>query len=142
MLLRTSWTPGPAEGAVEPSLVALTGFQADRWGDLPGIWRAGLRLRTAWPRLPGAVGMWLWGRAGGRTCGSVSLWTDEAALHAFVGFPDHVRIMRQYRGRGRLRSATWHTTAGPRQVWQHAYAQLTSSAFWDGDPATADGSPA
>jgi hypothetical protein len=39
--------------------------------------------------------------------GSISVWSDEAALRRFVGLPLHVDVMRRNRDRGTVRSATW-----------------------------------
>ena len=70
---------------------------------------AGLRLRRGWARLPGAVGMWLWADPLRKRSGSVSVWADPAALRAFVGRPDHLRIVRAHRGRGTMRATSWTT---------------------------------
>ncbi len=145
MFLRTSWTPGPTRAAADV-LVALTAFRADRWCDLPGIWRSGLRLRRVWPELDGAVGVWLWCQVGGLASGSVSIWTHpragadgrtgdigtgSGALRRFVAHPEHVATVRRYRGQGQLRSVSWVTSAPPEQIWRHAHSRLTSTTFWD-----------
>lgn len=127
-VLRTSWTPGPDVDATGTVLVAVTAFRADHAWDLPGIYRAGMRLRSAWPNLAGAVGMWLWTAPLRRQCGSVSVWRDQEALRQFVGWPDHVVIMKRYRRRGRLTSTTWATErCEPSIIWRKARAHLTVS---------------
>ncbi|MEJ3746149.1 hypothetical protein WEI85_23030 [Actinomycetes bacterium KLBMP 9797] len=124
-MIRTRWTPGPAADATGPVLVSVTDFRAGRRGDLPGVYRAGLRLRRGWPRLTGAVGMWLWTAPLQGRCGSVSIWTDEKALHGFVAWPEHVAIMRRYRGRGELRSTTWTLARRDHaEIWVRAEAYL------------------
>ncbi|MEV0201176.1 hypothetical protein [Nonomuraea sp. NPDC050691] len=123
-MLTSRWTPGPAAGVTGPVLVSVTDFHADRLRDMPGVYQAGLALRRAWPDLPGAVGMWLWTEPLRGRCGSVSIWLDEQALRGFVGLPDHVAIVRRYRGRGRLRSTAWTTTQADRGVWAQARAYL------------------
>ncbi|MFG3704629.1 hypothetical protein ACGF7U_07810 [Micromonospora sp. NPDC047670] len=124
-VLRTRWTPGPAVDATGAVLVAVTAFRADRARDLPGIYRAGMRLRDAWPDLTGAVGMWLWTTPLSRRCGSVSVWRDQDALRQFVAWPDHVVIMKRYRRRGRLTSTTWTTErCEPSVIWREARQHL------------------
>jgi hypothetical protein len=125
-MLRTSWTPGPAAGHTGPVLVAVTAFHADRARDLPGIYRAGLELRRAWPQLDGAVGTWLWTEPLRRRCGSVSIWQSQQALRQFVAWPNHVTIMRRYRGRGRLTSTTWTAArCEPTTIWAEARPHLS-----------------
>ncbi|WP_414938333.1 hypothetical protein [Amycolatopsis sp. cmx-11-51] len=127
-MLKTRWKPGPAEprGRV---LVSVTDFTSDRLLDLPGIYRAGSRLAALWPDLDGAVGHWLWVDVRRRRSGSVSLWRDVEAMRAFVGLPVHVDIMRTYRKRGTIRSATWTVDdPEPPAVWRQAAARLGRSA--------------
>ncbi|MBB5782683.1 hypothetical protein [Nonomuraea jabiensis] len=123
-MLRSRWTPGPAAGATGSVLVSVTDFRISRLRDLPGVYRAGLTLRRAWPGLPGAVGMWLWTEPLEGRCGSVSIWQDEQALRTFVAWPDHVAIVRRYRGRGELRSTTWTTTQPDPNIWAEARSYL------------------
>lgn len=122
---RTPWAPGPDVNAPGAVLVAVTAFRADRARDLPGIYRAGMRLRSAWPNLTGAVGMWLWTKPLRRQCGSVSVWRDQDALRQFVAWPDHVVIMKRYRRRGRLTSTTWTAErCEPSTIWREARSHL------------------
>jgi len=123
-MLTTRWTPGPAAGTVGPVLVSVTNFHASRVRDLPGIYQAGLTLRRSWPQLAGAVGMWLWTEPLQARCGSVSVWQSEEALRRFVAWPDHVTIMRRYRGRGEIRSVTWATTQPDPDIWAQARSYL------------------
>ncbi|MCA2225157.1 hypothetical protein [Nonomuraea aurantiaca] len=129
VMLRSRWTSGPAADIVGPVLVAVTAYQADRARDLPGIYRAGIALRRDWPDLEGAVGMWLWTRPLELRCGSVSIWRDEQALRGFVGWPEHVTIVRRYRGRGRLTSTTWNAAGfEPAAIWSEARPHLRNEA--------------
>lgn len=124
-MLHTRWIPGPSAEADGPVLISVTDFRAEHRRDLPGIYRAGLRLRRDWPRLPGAVGMWLWTAPAQRRCGSVSVWRDETAMYQFVARPDHVRIMRHYRDRGTVRSTTWtDPELHPEAIWSRARLHL------------------
>ncbi|MFH8470260.1 hypothetical protein [Streptomyces sp. NPDC017991] len=104
-LLRSSWQPGPSADVRDgPAVISVTDFTATTYRQSWTVARAGLRLRRTWPGTPGAIGMWLWADPARRRSGSVSVWTDEAALKEFVGRPDHLRIVRAHRGRGVLRS--------------------------------------
>ncbi|WP_329088159.1 MULTISPECIES: hypothetical protein [unclassified Streptosporangium] len=129
-MLRTRWTSGQAAGVVGPVLVSVTDFRVSRLHDLPGVYQAGLSLRRDWPCLPGAVGMWLWTEPLRGRCGSVAIWQNEQALRDFVAWPDHVTIMRRYRGRGRIRSVTWTAIQPDRGIWAQAHSYLSG----DGTP--------
>lgn len=106
-MLTSRWKAGGALAPGSPVLVSVTEFTAHAARDLPRVHLAGLRLRRAWPDLPGAVGMWLWTAPSRLRCGSIAVWRDEAALREFVGWAPHVEIMRRFRGRGAIRSVTW-----------------------------------
>jgi hypothetical protein len=135
------WKPGPAGAAVPdgeaggPAVVSVTGFAAYRpWTSL-GIHVTGLALRRTWDTTEGAIGLWLWSVPDllRPHSGSVSVWRDEDHLRAFVARPDHVRIMRAYRGRGALRSATWRTVGFDRGAAQEAARSLIEE--WHTRPA-------
>jgi hypothetical protein len=128
-ILRSQWKAGPAADADGPVLVSVTDFTAKRPLDLPGIARAGYRLRRAWPELEGAVGMWLWTSPLERRTGSVSVWSDETALRGFVKWPLHVEIMQKYRRRGSIRATTWTAeSSSPGCVWRAARRHLAADA--------------
>ncbi|MFI9047545.1 hypothetical protein [Streptomyces sp. NPDC053427] len=128
-MLRSSWTPGPAGAHHGPALVSVTDFTLVRITDLPGVHRAARRLTAGWTDLEGAVGVWLWAAPLARRCGAVAVWRDEAALHGFVAWPPHVAIMRRYRGRGSLTSATWTADrCDPREIWARARPALRPPA--------------
>ncbi|MBE8516748.1 hypothetical protein ILP97_04315 [Amycolatopsis sp. H6(2020)] len=101
------WQPGPEHRTTGPVVVSLTDFRMHSLRSLPGIARAGTRLSLGWYGLPGAVGLFLWMDPVRRRAGSLSVWTDRAALRRWVGLPLHVTIMRRYRPLGTNRSALW-----------------------------------
>ena len=101
------WKPGPAARTDASVVVSVTDFRVRRWRDLPGAWLAGVRLRRAWPRLDGAVGLWLWADPRSGRSGSISVWEREEDLRRFVRWPVHVAIVRRYRDRGELSAATF-----------------------------------
>ena len=119
------WTEGPS-GADGSVLVSVTDFEVTDVRDRIGAWAQGLRLRRAWPSLPGAIGLWLWVKPLRRRSGSVSVWRSEEDLRRFVGWPRHVTIMRRYRGAGELTSATWWAEPfDAQQIWATAERRLT-----------------
>ncbi|MFA1547324.1 hypothetical protein [Actinomadura chokoriensis] len=127
MAMRSSWRPGPADGG-GPVLVSVTDFTCANPLDLPEVFKAGMTLRRSWPELDGAVGLWLWSRPLRRRCGSVAVWTDEAALRRFVGWPPHVEIMRRFRHRGTIRSHTWRADSfDPEETWARAAGCLAQA---------------
>lgn len=110
-------------------LVSMTDFRIDRRIDLLGVHRAARRLAAEWPDLEGAYGMWLWARPLAGRCGAVAVWRDEAALQAFVAWPPHVAIMREYRGRGVVTSTTWEASAfSPAATWARARRLIDAGA--------------
>jgi hypothetical protein len=118
------WTEGPsrADGSV---LVSVTDFEVTGVRDRIGAWVLGLRLRRAWPSMPGAIGLWLWVKPLRRRAGSVSVWRSEEDLRRFVAWPRHVAIMRRYRGAGDLTSTSWWAEFDAAQIWATAERRLT-----------------
>lgn len=125
-IFRSPWQPGPEAPTRGSALVSVTEFTARRHSQTLPIALSGLRLRRSWPRTPGAVGMWLWTDPWRKRSGSVSVWTDERSLYAFVGRPDHVRIVRAHRDRGEMRATAWAVDRfDPDGVWDTARSLLT-----------------
>ncbi|MFC8131682.1 hypothetical protein [Streptomyces sp. NPDC057302] len=130
-IMRSPWQAGPETHAPGPALVSVTEFTARRHTQTVPIALAGLRLRRSWPGTPGAVGMWLWADPRRKRSGSVSVWTDERALYAFVGRPDHIRIVRAHRDQGETRATTWTVDRlDTDAVWTAAHALLDGSSTW------------
>ncbi len=128
-LIRTPWRGGPCSREDAPVFVSFTAFSPHRLRDWPGIARAGLSLRSAWPSMEGAVGLWLWATSSLIDGGSVSVWESEAALKGFVRWPPHVQIMRRFRTRGSLRTASLQTESfDPEAVWRWAVAARSAAA--------------
>jgi hypothetical protein len=106
-IVRAGWKPGPDAGHSGPAIISFTDFTFARWRDLPGAWLSGMRLRRAWPKLEGAVGLMLWVKPLSRRSGSISAWRSEADLRHFVSWPVHTAIMRKYASRMSGASTTW-----------------------------------
>ena len=125
-MTRAPWKAGPETGA-GAVFVSVTDFRVFRYRDLPGVWLTGLRLRRAWPRMPGAVGLWLWAEPAQRRGGSVSVWRSAEDLSAFVRWPPHVEVMRRFRSAGRLESHSWEAPRlDRREVWARARTTLAA----------------
>jgi hypothetical protein len=126
---------GPQEMSAGPVLVSLTEFRAHSWRDLPAMGRVALGLRAGWYGLPGAVGLYLWTDVSRRCVGSLSVWTDEAALGRWIALPRHVQVMRRYRRRGATRSATWRCEAFDRSTVLDEAKRRLASGKLSGPPA-------
>lgn len=136
---KSAWKDGPAADRAVPGatvVVSVTEFVTYRpWGALP-VAAAGIRLRRGWPGTPGAVSVRLWVETGPRLdrSGSVTVWTDHEHLTRFVAREDHTHIVRAYRSRGVMRSATWETrlTTAPAlpSAWAEALRILNGTAPW------------
>ncbi|GAB2452297.1 hypothetical protein [Streptomyces incanus] len=130
------WKPGPAgeDAASETgpqaaaAVVSVTEFVPHRPWTAVGVNTAGVALRQAWQDIEGAVGLWLWLAPGllHPRSGSVSVWRDETDLQGFVTRHDHARIVRSYRHRGTMRSATWRTERFDMGATQEAARSLLS----------------
>jgi hypothetical protein len=122
-------TPGPVprpEGAV---IVSVTEFTARRFRDLPGIVREGVGLSRGWWAMPGAIGVLLYIDPARKKGGSLSAWASEGDLRRFIALPRHAAIMRKYRGRVSVRSATWRTDNFRTQdAWAQRHERLAAAA--------------
>src|SRR5256885_10012059 len=100
------WQHGedPPDGPVH---VSMNDFWIHRLTDIPRVALEGMRFRREWPRTPGAIGLWTTAMRVGRRQISVSIWRAPDDLQRFVRTPHHLRIMRQYRGRGALYTNAW-----------------------------------
>jgi hypothetical protein len=107
-MTKLPWRHGQLPQAQEPMVVSATRFTyKSRW-DLPGVYWHGLRLRRAWPRFPGSIGVSLSADAARRSTYTVSLWRSEEDPKRFISHPEHLVLMRAYRPRMEsIASATW-----------------------------------
>ncbi|WP_410664867.1 hypothetical protein [Amycolatopsis sp. lyj-84] len=128
-MIRSRWIAGPAADVAGDVLVSVTELTLDDFRRTPGAYRAGYALGREWPRLPGAIGQWLWAEPLRRRLGSVSVWHDRKGLRGFVGLPAHVEIMRKYRDLGTTRATTWHAAdLDPQVIWRTADRWLRDRA--------------
>ncbi len=121
------WQPGRAiADAAQPVYVSVTDFRINRPRHVLGAWRTGLRLRRSWPRLDGAIGLWLWSEPLKLRSGAVSIWQSEADLMRFLRSPLHRAIVAKYRTRMSGTSIGWTAPWPDRAaVWKQAVAELS-----------------
>lgn len=127
------WYLGWRQGALDPDpdlpvFVSLTDFRFHAPRHVPGAWRIGLRLRRSWPRLEGAIGLWLWSEPLRLRSGSVSIWRSEEDLMRFIRSPVHRTIVREYRSRMSGISRGWTAPRFDRPaIWTQAVSELMSA---------------
>jgi hypothetical protein len=120
-VLSTDWLPGPSDGTESPVVVSFTDFHADSDKDWEQISELGMKLAESWPIMRGAVGLWLWGKPAECRGGSLSIWDSRADLGRFIRWPVHVAIMKNWRGRIRVQSASWNDERFvSAQIWLRA----------------------
>jgi hypothetical protein len=93
--------------------------------NIPRVVIAGLRLRHAWPRTEGALGLWTACTTSGRRQISVSIWRTPQDLKRFVRTPAHRRVMRDFHSVGELHTNAWTADRfDPAQIWRQAEDRL------------------
>ncbi len=134
------WTGGPMADSArddDAETIVLGSFlQLHSYRDIPGFLRAAARIRSQVLASPGAMGVSLIAQPTRRTFWTLSAWTDQAALDAFVRAVPHMDVMRKYRGRLRASAFTTWTVAAsdlpkPRsnakELWRAAEARLAET---------------
>jgi hypothetical protein len=123
------WKPGPiAPSPDQPVFVSLTDFYIHHLQHAPGAWRTGLRLRRSWPRLAGAIGLWLWSEPFRLRSGSVSIWESEEALTRFVRSEIHCAIVHEYQRHMSGTSCSWIAPEFDRAaIWSRAVSELSTA---------------
>jgi hypothetical protein len=117
--------PGPVPRTDGTVVVSLTEFTARRRRDLPAIARDGLALSRGWWAMPGAIGVLLYLDVIAGSGGSLSVWATEEDLRRFIALPRHLAIMRKYRSRVTVRSATWTERFRVAQAWAQRDERLS-----------------
>jgi hypothetical protein len=130
-MLNIPWKAGAAAPERGGVLIAATEARFGHYRDLPGAAIAALRLRRGWPALDGAIALSLAAQPLTRTTRSISVWQSEEHLLQFLRSPAHLAIVRRYRGRLSIRSATWSAGSfNPARAYDEAERHLypTSSS--------------
>jgi hypothetical protein len=121
--------PGPLPRTDATVIVSLTEFTARRRRDLPAIALDGLALSRGWWAMPGAIGVLLYLDVIAGRGGSLSVWAAEEDLQRFIALPRHLAIIRKYRSRVTVRSATWSTERfRVAQAWAQRDERLATPA--------------
>jgi hypothetical protein len=127
VIVRNRWRPGAAAGAGGgPVLVSATVFVYGRYRDFARVAAHGARLRRAWPRRAGSIGLLTGADPVRRTTYTVTAWTSEQALRDFLRAPEHARLMRAFRPKlVDSGSVTWQTDDfDPDEAWRTAQERL------------------
>jgi len=126
-VLRRLWKSGTEPIADRPVYVSMNDYQVHRVVDVPSVWWDGLRLRHAWPRTEGALGLWFFMLPQRRSI-SVSIWRRPEDLRSFVRSPVHVRIMQRHKRTGTLINKAWTAERFDKWlIWRQALARLSHS---------------
>ena len=143
MIVRQPWRPGPEEAAPGPVLVSATRFDYRGRRYIPLVGYFAWRLRRAWGRRPGAVGLVVGGEALGPTTYSLSVWRAKDDLQRFLRSPEHARLVRDFRDRLDASTAvTWEThERDPRALWNEGLRRLAERQAVISPPVTARISP-
>ncbi|OBH87575.1 hypothetical protein A5681_13140 [Mycobacterium scrofulaceum] len=120
-LISTDWLPGPCDSTRLPVVVSYTDFHAGSEKDWHRVAELGMKLAESWPIMHGAVGLWVWGKPAEWRGGSLSVWHSGSDLRRFIRWPVHAEIMKNWRGRLRVESASWTDERFvPTAVWRRA----------------------
>jgi hypothetical protein len=124
-----AWQPGSVHpDPDQPVFVSLTDFQIHHVRHAPSAWRTGLKLRRSWPRLDGAIGLWLWSEPWKLRSGAISIWRSHDDLLRFIRSPAHRAMIRRYNNRMSGTSSAWHAPHLDRPaIWTQAMDRLNSS---------------
>lgn len=130
MIVRTRWRAGPeAHAPGNTVLVSATIFVYGRFRDFALVSFHGWRLRRAWPRRRGSIGLLTGADAARRTTYTVSAWTGEEPLRVFLRAPDHAPLMRVFAPKlVASGSVTWETDRfSPEEAWAVAQERLRAA---------------
>jgi hypothetical protein len=100
------WKRGKEPASGGPVFVSMNDYVVHRLRDVPSVWLDALRLRQAWPRTEGALGLWFFSLSARRSV-SVSIWRNANDIKGFVHSPAHTDVMRRHKRTGDLITLQW-----------------------------------
>ena len=127
MIQKIPWTKGAAANGSTAvgGVVSATRTRVQRYRDLPAISWRGLRLRAAWPEMPGAIGIQVASQPLRRITWTITLWESERDLKEFVRSQPHLDTLRPFRSRMSVAGATWETNQFVlKDAWAEARRRL------------------
>lgn len=138
-LISTAWLPGASDATRSPVVVSFTDFHAESEQDWQQIAELGMKLAESWPIMHGAVGLWLWGKPAEWRGGSLSVWDSGTDLRRFIRWPVHAEIMKTWRGRVRVESASWADERFvPTLAWRRAEERMRTAPHMSARRQSAD----
>ena len=105
MVLKNRWKAGPEREFRGPYVFSATEFAYRRLAQMPRVWLHGALLRRGWGGRAGAVGLATAVDLVRPVTYTLSVWTSREALRAFIGSPEHTRLVERFRPR-QVRSAS------------------------------------
>src|SRR5256885_10482478 len=131
VLFKDRWRKGPEAGGGGLVVVSATRFTYARPADLVPVAVEARRLARAWPTRDGAVALLTAVQPLRRRTYSVSVWTGEDALRAFLRSPEHVRLVSEYRRRlVAAHSVVWEMDAAELgDAWGIGQRRLSAAAI-------------
>ena len=125
-MTRLPWKAGALQMHSGPYYISATRFTYDTLRSLSGVIWHGLRLRSGWPQIDGAVGLSVMVEIRTRSTYTISVWTSHAELQSWVRTAHHARLVKAYRPR-LIDSAYegWQaTTLYLAECWRHALRRI------------------
>lgn len=96
-MMQLKWMPGSLANWDGPFYISTTRFTYRHLRHMPWVAWHGLRLRSGWAEVEGAVGLSISTDFFARTTYTVSVWRTQEDLRRWVRSPVHAALMRGYR---------------------------------------------
>ena len=131
------WTPAQSP-AGDPDVVVLgSRLELRRYRGIPGFLSAAMAVRKQVHSSDGALGVSLIAQPTRKTFWTLSAWTDQASLDAFVGSRPHLDVMGRFRDRLTSTGFTTWAVASPelpkrgsnaKNLWRDAKTRLAATS--------------
>jgi hypothetical protein len=132
------WTPARSAGPGADALVLGSKLELRHYRDVARFLLAAMKIRKQVHHSGGALGVSLIAQPARKTFWTLSAWSDQDSLDAFVGALPHRDVMRRFHGRLRETGfVTWavaradlpqpHSNA--KEMWRDARARLVAASM-------------